>query len=227
MQTQASVQSCTRLRCGNSGRVHASRPGESPPRDQRSRVGPAKASHASVADRVQYLEKLLGDSVDAHSSELQALKAEHAKHADAVAKQARDLQGQDVHHAAMRERMAYLEKLLGDSADKHAAELNSLKATFGVSGGSAPCTLNRSMTKVSLGRRRTLAGRTATTRGGSRGRSGRTDASRCEGRHLRARLPLRGARGHRVAGAGPLRRTTRPPARHRRACLGRTAPEAH
>ena len=35
----------------------------------------AKAHHATLAERVKYVEQLLGDSADKHAAELEALKA--------------------------------------------------------------------------------------------------------------------------------------------------------
>merc|ERR1719229_349490 len=87
--------------------------------------------HASVPERINYLEQLLGDSADKHSQELAAIKDAHAKFLAAHGKQSKDvdsLKALHAHHATMGERIHYLEKALGDSADKHAEELQALKA---------------------------------------------------------------------------------------------------
>ncbi|MBT8139618.1 MAG: hypothetical protein KJP25_07605, partial [Gammaproteobacteria bacterium] len=55
---------------------------------------------------------------DKHAKELSALKAAHDKHAQG-------LEESGDRHASVDERIKYLEKLLGDSADKHARELKA------------------------------------------------------------------------------------------------------
>eukprot|EP00932_Pfiesteria_piscicida_P016979 SRR837773.3883.p2 GENE.SRR837773.3883~~SRR837773.3883.p2 ORF type:complete len:327 (-),score=171.65 SRR837773.3883:99-1040(-) len=78
-------------------------------------------AHATVEDRVRYLEQTLGDSVEKHARELQALKTAHAQHAQGH-------KDQLARHATLEERLDYIEKTLGDSADKHAAVLASQQA---------------------------------------------------------------------------------------------------
>merc|ERR1719382_1816441 len=75
--------------------------------------------HASIPERMDYLESLLGDSADKHSKELAQLKDAHGKHAQDL----QALKGIHSTHATMGQRIDYLEKMLGDSADKHQAEL--------------------------------------------------------------------------------------------------------
>jgi hypothetical protein len=84
-----------------------------------------------MQERMNYLEKMMGDSAEKHSKELENLKAAHGKHAADSAKQSRDmeaLKAAHVHHASVAERLEYLEKLLGDSADRHAEELAAAHA---------------------------------------------------------------------------------------------------
>jgi len=79
----------------------------------------AEEKHASLQERVDYLERQLGDSIEKHAREFQVLKDSHSRHG-------RDLDGiksTSVKHASVEERLDYVEKALGDSADKHAAEL--------------------------------------------------------------------------------------------------------
>jgi len=88
----------------------------------------AHARHANIAERVDYVEKLLGDSADKHTAEIEALKVAHSKHEAAFGKHAKDfdaLRTASAHHASLSERVVYMEKLLGDSADKHAAEVEA------------------------------------------------------------------------------------------------------
>merc|ERR1719210_1377637 len=94
------------------------------------------AQHATMGERVDYLEKLMGESADKHATELEALKAAHAKlandHNTRNSKlsdlMAREKDAREGHHASVQERLIYLEKVVGDSADKHAAEIDALKA---------------------------------------------------------------------------------------------------
>merc|ERR1719469_1331578 len=78
----------------------------------------AHAVHASLPERMAFVEKLRGDSADKHTKEIEALKQAHSKHAKSL----------DEHHATVEQRIDYVEKMLGDSADKHAKELRALKA---------------------------------------------------------------------------------------------------
>mmetsp|Transcript_30169 Transcript_30169/g.76232 ORF Transcript_30169/g.76232 Transcript_30169/m.76232 type:complete len:187 (+) Transcript_30169:3-563(+) len=85
------------------------------------------AHHATMAERLDYLEQLLGDSADKHATELAALKAKQAKTADALAKHAKDSSAALAHHATVGERIDYIEQCIGDSADMHVRQLESLK----------------------------------------------------------------------------------------------------
>ena len=68
----------------------------------------------------------LGDSADKHTAKIEALEAAHGKHADAINKHARVANA--CNHSRLRWQAPRLcEKLLGDSADKQAAELQALK----------------------------------------------------------------------------------------------------
>merc|ERR1712113_759224 len=82
--------------------------------------------HATLQERIAYLEKTLGDSADKHWIEIQALKAAHAKHDTAHGKYASDLdrlKAAHEKHASIEERINYIESVVKDSADKHAQEL--------------------------------------------------------------------------------------------------------
>lgn len=97
--------------------------------------------HATLAERVDYLEKALGDSSDRHTRELEALKVAHqkmvAEHmgqeqghgqvSDRVTQLQREKEELRAHHMPLTERMDYLETLLGESAEKHAQELETFK----------------------------------------------------------------------------------------------------
>ena len=77
----------------------------------------ALASHsASLGERLDFLEKSLGQSAEKHAKEVDALKASHSRIAT-------ETKVRDAHHATVSERLDYIEKMIGDSADKHAKEL--------------------------------------------------------------------------------------------------------
>merc|ERR1740121_3610196 len=88
-----------------------------------------EAQHASVKERLDNIEALFGDATNRQTKELKGLKSLHDKHAAVLTKQSSqldDLLSHKDHHASMPERMAYLEQMLGDSADKHAAHVAEL-----------------------------------------------------------------------------------------------------
>lgn len=96
--------------------------------------------HATLEERLKYVEKTLGDSFEEHT---QALTAAHSKLQDMHARVAlceahstaietlkkshSSLQGdhaaREVHHGNVGERLSYLEKLFGETADRHGKEV--------------------------------------------------------------------------------------------------------
>jgi len=78
--------------------------------------------HATVAERLDYLEQIMGDSADSHSKALDTLESNHQK----VKKLVDDLHGKvksdkferDDHHANISERLDFLEQRIGESTDK-------------------------------------------------------------------------------------------------------------
>ncbi|CAK9088856.1 unnamed protein product [Durusdinium trenchii] len=80
------------------------------------------ARHMSLGERVDYLEKLLGESAEKHMQELEKFKAKHAKDLDASASKFQS------HHLGLQERLEYVEGKIGDSAEKHAKELSNMHA---------------------------------------------------------------------------------------------------
>eukprot|EP00933_Yihiella_yeosuensis_P034921 TRINITY_DN2841_c3_g2_i1.p1 TRINITY_DN2841_c3_g2~~TRINITY_DN2841_c3_g2_i1.p1 ORF type:complete len:1158 (+),score=286.19 TRINITY_DN2841_c3_g2_i1:162-3476(+) len=106
--------------------------------DQKAR----DAHHASVAERLDYLEKAMGDSADKHTQEIQAthLKVEQMNtrvleaearggHIDAIRKShsnlVNDMVTRDTQHASLNQRVDYVEKLLGDSIERHQKEMQA------------------------------------------------------------------------------------------------------
>jgi chromosome segregation ATPase len=106
------------------------------------RIGELHGHRSSLEDRLLYIEKYLGDSEeshDAHAKEIEAARLKFddlsqstknldAAHGAALAKLS-DLHAshdaQHKHHADVVERIDYLEKMLGESADKHADEISA------------------------------------------------------------------------------------------------------
>merc|ERR1719507_113796 len=91
------------------------------------------AHHASQNERLAYLEKVLGDSVEKHNREMETIKAAHNKlatesrgHAQNHGNVADKVDVVLRSHATIEERIGYLEKTMGDSVDKHARELATL-----------------------------------------------------------------------------------------------------
>ena len=79
----------------------------------------ALAAHsASLGERLDFLEKSLGQSAEKHAKEVDALKASHSRITT-------ETKLRDAHHATVSERLEYIEKMIGDSADKHAKELSA------------------------------------------------------------------------------------------------------
>jgi len=89
--------------------------------------------HASMNERVEFLEKFVGDSADKHEAAAKMLEGYQNKLKDVhghLSKQQAELLARQQHHATMEERMEFLEKQIGDSADNHKKafdELESLK----------------------------------------------------------------------------------------------------
>lgn len=104
-----------------------------------------ETAHSSLTERLQYIEQLLGDSASKHAQELADARAKlddmHARvskcevqgeHIDSLKKAQNSMAGGkaalEEHHASLAERVGYLEKALGDSADRHSAELATTRS---------------------------------------------------------------------------------------------------
>merc|ERR1719282_1444257 len=73
--------------------------------------------HASLEERMNYVEKELGDSADKHARAMSDLKKKHE-----------DLRSAHGQHANVPERLRFLEQQIGDSADKHARHIAEIEA---------------------------------------------------------------------------------------------------
>ncbi|CAJ1406631.1 unnamed protein product [Effrenium voratum] len=101
-----------------------------------------ESNHNTLLERIQYMEKVMGDSAVKHSQELaeahskidemhsRVAKCEvHGESLESLKKSTASLASGktrlEEHHASLGERVDYLEKALGDSADRHALEMAS------------------------------------------------------------------------------------------------------
>jgi len=86
--------------------------------------------HASMQDRLTYLEQLLGDSMDKHAKELDALKTAHDRHLASMSKHSKDveaLKASSSQHLTIAQRLGHLEQVLGETGNKHASEIEHVK----------------------------------------------------------------------------------------------------
>lgn len=92
-----------------------------------------EAQHATLKERVEYLESSIGESADRHNKALADMRSAHSKLSS-------DFKTKEVSHNSVSERMAYLEKVIGDSAAKHAQEIAAAHAKIeAVHGRLATC----------------------------------------------------------------------------------------
>lgn len=99
-------------------------------RELEAHKGKRETAHATLEERLKYLEKALGDSADRHAKLLEAHRKEMAEHKREFAEHkdgVQQLKDASIHHASMEQRVKYLEKKIGDSADHHQQELEKHK----------------------------------------------------------------------------------------------------
>jgi len=89
-----------------------------------------ESHHATLGERVKFLEKAIGDSAEAHEKELKKLKDASSAHSQHLA----GLQTLHQHHSTVDERLNFIEKLLGDSADNH----SDVQRVSRIAGGRSP-----------------------------------------------------------------------------------------
>mmetsp|Transcript_71998 Transcript_71998/g.211369 ORF Transcript_71998/g.211369 Transcript_71998/m.211369 type:complete len:1246 (+) Transcript_71998:73-3810(+) len=106
----------------------------------------ANVHHSTMNQRMDYVEKVLGDSADKHAKVLADAHAKlndmhgrvtlvegHGASLQELQKQHGNLRKEkaalEAGHASMEERMTYLESTIGDSANRHAKEIEQLKVS--------------------------------------------------------------------------------------------------
>merc|ERR1740121_2875685 len=93
--------------------------------------------HATLPERMAYVEQQLGDSADKHAAHLAELhkkvsqeQAARDKHHGSVKDLlAREQEERSNHHASLNERLDFLEGAMGTNADKHTRELAQLASS--------------------------------------------------------------------------------------------------
>jgi len=95
--------------------------------DLRNRHGASDQHHASMQQRVDYLEKMMGDSADKHAAHVKQLEELRRSHDDSHGRHANVAQALKDKHASVEERLKFLEQAIGDSADRHSQELKQTK----------------------------------------------------------------------------------------------------
>jgi len=103
----------------------------------------AHTQHATLVERVSYIETCIQDSADRHNQELAAahqrvealggrLDGDAAARDRAVQEAlAREREHRDGHHASVQDSLQQLQGLMGETAERHARELTSLKDSHG------------------------------------------------------------------------------------------------
>eukprot|EP00931_Biecheleriopsis_adriatica_P076959 TRINITY_DN5061_c0_g1_i1.p1 TRINITY_DN5061_c0_g1~~TRINITY_DN5061_c0_g1_i1.p1 ORF type:complete len:1654 (-),score=515.86 TRINITY_DN5061_c0_g1_i1:27-4988(-) len=102
--------------------------------------GRERETVTTVEERLAYLEEQLGSHAERHGKleeldeklgDLQGKLRNDEGHSEAIDMLQRSHAERHAHHVSMEERLVYIEKALGDSAEKHVKELEELKATHG------------------------------------------------------------------------------------------------
>eukprot|EP00438_Fugacium_kawagutii_P020129 Skav209751 [mRNA] locus=scaffold9:81946:101178:+ [translate_table: standard] len=89
-------------------------------KEQKAKLMAQEQLVASTQKRMDYLEQMLGDSVERHTQDLESAKLAHSRLAD-------ETKAREAHHASVAERLNYIEQLVGDSFEKHSKEIQGLK----------------------------------------------------------------------------------------------------
>jgi len=88
--------------------------------------------HATVEERLEFLEKQVGDAADFHSKAMQSMENNHKKLVSSLEEVHSKVKGEkearSAHHATIAERLEFLEKFVGESADKHERHLKEIES---------------------------------------------------------------------------------------------------
>ncbi|CAE7507904.1 unnamed protein product [Symbiodinium natans] len=87
-------------------------------KEQKAKLLAQEQLTVSIQKRVDFLERLLGESVDRHAQEIESAKT-------AQARLAGEAKAREAHHASVADRLGYIEQLVGDSFDRHSKEIQS------------------------------------------------------------------------------------------------------
>ncbi|CAK9113576.1 unnamed protein product [Durusdinium trenchii] len=87
-------------------------------KEQKAKLLSQEQIITTTQKRVEYLERLLGESVERHSQEIESAKSAHVRLAD-------EAKAREAHHASVAERLNYIEQLVGDSFERHSKEIQA------------------------------------------------------------------------------------------------------
>jgi len=90
--------------------------------------------HATVAERLEFLEQFVGESAEKHEKHAKDLEAAHAKMRELSGKSQSEKASFEERHGSLEERIEALERFIGDAADKHtdlSSELADLREHLG------------------------------------------------------------------------------------------------
>jgi len=89
--------------------------------------------HATLEERVTFIEQQIGESAENNSQALAALANTHKELSGSLSQLhshvSRERESREGHHATVDERLEYLEKFVGDSAEKHEKHMKALAAS--------------------------------------------------------------------------------------------------
>jgi len=83
---------------------------------------------SSIVERLEYLEKFIGESAEKHDKHMKEIEAANAKLKNLHGQNAANKAAHEEHKATMEERIEFLEKQVGDTADNHTKALEALDA---------------------------------------------------------------------------------------------------
>jgi len=87
-----------------------------------------KAANASVSERLEFIEQQIGNSADNQHKLMEALEAKQRRLTGVLDDLSGSLGEREVLGATLQERVNYLEKFIGESADKHGNAIEAAQA---------------------------------------------------------------------------------------------------